>query len=152
MTKNPSGALHPLPLLLAWVVIAFGASRLWPLSFPSSAVSTVGGRVLMGLGGVLLVWAQVEFRRHGTTESHRLPTTVLITSGPFRYSRNPIYVGLTALMLGISLAYNNFWALGLTFVAVVAIHRLTVVKEEAYLLREFGDTYREYRRTVRRWL
>lgn len=152
MNKNPSAAVHPNVFLLAWAVIGFGSNRLWPLPLPSSGTISLGGYVLWGVGGILLVWAQVEFRRHKTTDSHSKPTTTLITSGPFRLSRHPVYVGLTSIMLGIAIVYHSTWSLVLTIPFVIAVQRLTVVKEEAYLEREFADTYRNYRRRVRQWL
>lgn len=152
MSQNPSGAVHPTTFMILWVLAGFGGTRLWPLPSVHPLLISVGGKLLWGVGGIILLWAQLEFWRHKTTTSHSNPTTAIITRGPFRFSRHPTYVGLIALMLGIALLYDSTWSLVLMLPVIVAIHRLTVVREEAYLAREFGETYSEYTRTVRRWL
>lgn len=150
--RNPSRAIHPTIFLAAWAVVGFGLGALWPLPFlPAPLASGLGAPILVA-GGVLMAWAQLEFWRHGTTVDHRQPTTALITRGPFRLTRNPVYVALVAIMVGLALVQESFWALVLAAPVVVAIHRLTVVQEEAYLEREFGEAYVRYRASVRRWL
>ncbi len=152
MARNPSGAAHPLRFMLAWVLLGFGLERLWSLPFPSSEVLSVGGRALWALGAVAVFWAQFEFWKHKTTDGHTEPTTALITRGPFRLSRNPVYLGFAAAMVGAAVVYKSLYAVILAIPVMVAIHRLTVVPEEVYLEREFGETYRDYKRRVRRWL
>lgn len=152
MNKNPSGALHPMPLLLAWAVIGFGLTHLWPIPFSSSDMVLAGGKLLWGLSALLVLWTQLEFWKHKTTDNHSRPTTAVITSGPFRYSRHPVYVAFTGVMVGTAIVYESASSLLLAVVVVVAIQRFTVVKEEAYLEREFGDIYRDYKRTVRQWI
>src|SRR5215470_11843476 len=80
------------------------------------------------------------------------PTTALVTEGPFRYSRNPIYVALTLLYLGVALLINALWILLLVVPAVLVIRYGVIAREEAYLTRKFGDAYRQYTTQVRRWL
>jgi protein-S-isoprenylcysteine O-methyltransferase Ste14 len=80
------------------------------------------------------------------------PTTVLVTEGPFRYSRNPIYLALTLLYLGVAVLVNALWILLLVVPALVVIRYGVIAREEAYLTRKFGDAYRQYTAQVRRWL
>src|SRR5215831_4500078 len=80
------------------------------------------------------------------------PTTALVTEGPFRYSRNPIYVALTLLYVGMALLINALWILLLVVPAVLVLRYGVIAREEAYLTRKFGDAYRQYRTQVRRWL
>lgn len=150
--RNPSGAVHPTVFLLAWAVLGLGLSSLIPLHLPAwPALRYLAGVVT--LGGVLLFgWSALEFWKHGTTMEHKEPTTAVITRGPFRLSRHPVYVALVAVLLGIAIEYDNAWFLLLTAGFAVAMHRFTVLREEAYLEREFGDEYRSYRAAVRRWL
>ncbi len=80
------------------------------------------------------------------------PTTALVTEGPFRYSRNPIYVALTLLYLGVALLVNALWILLLVVPALVVLRYGVIAREEVYLARKFGDAYRQYTTQVRRWL
>jgi protein-S-isoprenylcysteine O-methyltransferase Ste14 len=80
------------------------------------------------------------------------PTTALVTEGPFRYSRNPIYVALTLLYVGVALLINALWILLLIVPAVLVLRYGVIAREEAYLARKFGDAYRQYMAQVRRWL
>lgn len=80
------------------------------------------------------------------------PTTTLVIGGPFRYSRNPIYVALTLLYVGVALLINALWILLLVVPALVVVRYGVIAREEAYLTRKFGDPYRQYTAQVRRWL
>jgi protein-S-isoprenylcysteine O-methyltransferase Ste14 len=80
------------------------------------------------------------------------PTTALVTKGPFRYSRNPIYVALTLLYLGVALLINPLWILLLVVPAVLVLRYGVIAREEAYLTRKFDDVYRQYTAQVRHWL
>jgi protein-S-isoprenylcysteine O-methyltransferase Ste14 len=80
------------------------------------------------------------------------PTTALVTEGPFRYSRNPIYVALTLLYLGVAFLVNALWILLLVVPALAVLRYGVIAREEAYLTRKFGDAYRQYTAQVRRWL
>lgn len=112
----------------------------------------LGGGALIALGGALLVWSMKSFRNAGTAVPIGRPTTVIVSSGPYRYSRNPIYIGLTAIYLGIGIAADSQWVLALT-VPMLAIVRFGVIaREEAYLEKKFGQTYLAYKDRVRRWV
>ena len=80
------------------------------------------------------------------------PTTALVTEGPFRYSRNPIYLALTLLYLGVAFLVNALWILLLVVPVLVVIRSGVIAREEAYLTRKFGEAYRQYTTQVRRWL
>ena len=87
-----------------------------------------------------------------TAVDPRHPTTTLVTTGPFRYSRNPIYLALTLLYLGVALLVNALWIVLLVVPSVLVIRYGVIAREEAYLTRMFGEAYRQYMRQVRRWL
>jgi protein-S-isoprenylcysteine O-methyltransferase Ste14 len=80
------------------------------------------------------------------------PTTALVTEGPFRYSRNPLYVALTLLYLGVAFLVNVLWILLLVVPALVVLRYGVIAREEAYLARKFGTAYHYYTTQVRRWL
>ena len=90
--------------------------------------------------------------RAGTSFRTQRPTTAIVTDGPFGYSRNPIYVALTLLYLGIGMLINGLWVLLLIVPVLVVIQLGVVAREECYLERKFGDEYLCYRRRVRCWL
>jgi len=150
--RNPSGAIHPTAFLLAWAAAGLALEWLLPSTVPWPDVADVVAVPFLVLGVGLLSWGMFVFWRKGTPADHTRPTTTLVTTGPFRLSRNPFYVGLLALMMGMSLAYAHAWGLLLAVPVAWAIRRWTVVPEEAYLARQFGEKYERYRRSVRRWI
>ena len=110
------------------------------------------GIVLVLLGFSLCVAAVKTFRREGTSPLLDRPTTTLVTSGPYRFSRNPIYLGYTSLYLGISFWANSLWPVVLLPFVLWVMHRAVILREEAYLQGRFGDAYSAYCQQVRRWL
>jgi protein-S-isoprenylcysteine O-methyltransferase Ste14 len=116
-----------------------------------------GWRILSGWALVLFFvawngWALSLFGRHRTGLLPGQPTNAIIEQGPFRVSRNPLYVGLLALYLGVALLTPTVWGLILFPVAVVLILWGAILPEERYLHQRFGARYDDYRRRVRRWL
>lgn len=93
-----------------------------------------------------------EFARSNTSIDHRKPTTEIITTGPFRYSRNPVYVSLTLLLVGVAIAVDSLWALLMAIPAVLITQRFVIRREEAFLTEKFGAAYRSYQESVRRWI
>ena len=150
--RNPSGAVHPTAFLLLWAALGLGLQRVAPLGVPDAPLVTATATAVTLLGVLVFVWCLAVCARHHTTLEHRRPTTALVTTGPFRWSRNPMYVALTAVLLGLSVEYDNAWWVGGAVLFALAVHRFTVLREERYLEALFGDDYRRYRQRVRRWL
>jgi protein-S-isoprenylcysteine O-methyltransferase Ste14 len=92
------------------------------------------------------------FKRSETSPKPHKPTRAIVTSGPFRYTRNPIYVSFTLVQLGVALWAASGWILLLLLPVLVTIRYGVIAREEDYLERKFGDEYVSYRRSVRRWL
>jgi protein-S-isoprenylcysteine O-methyltransferase Ste14 len=121
--------------------------------FPiARAASLTSGAVLMAIGGVLPVSARLHFKRTGQSVRPWDPTPSLIFDGPYRFSRNPMYVGLTLFQLGLGLLLNSVWISALALPALALVHFKAVLPEERYLFTKFGDSYREYLGRVRRYL
>ena len=80
------------------------------------------------------------------------PTTSIVSSGPFRFTRNPFYLALTLLYVGLTLIANTWWCFALLLPVLLLIHFGVVAREERYLEHKFGETYRQYRARVRRYL
>ena len=137
--------------------LAAGYALRWPWPVPvvpdawSLAVKTAGVGSLL-LGAVVMFAAVGRFRRAGTTPAHDEATTALVFDGPYRFTRNPMYIGMALIQGGFALAGNALWPL-LALIPVIWIIRTQVIaREEAYLEAKFGAPYRDYKARVRRWL
>ena len=124
-----------------------------PLGFAQGSGLRVGiGLLAVALGFAEIAWAFTVMRRTHQDPDPRKPSPELIPSGPYRYSRNPMYVGMTLIQTGIGVALGNLWILLLLVPTLFILQRGVIEKEEAYLQRRFGDSYLRYRNSVRRWL
>ncbi len=88
----------------------------------------------------------------GRLERTHLPTTAIVETGPYRFTRNPIYLGMFLGLVGLAIAFDSLWLLVMLVPFTLAIRYGVVAREEAYLERKFGDAYRQYRARVRRWV
>lgn len=140
-----------LPCLLGVVAGAgIGLVQPWPIARYAYALSA--GLLLIALAAALMTSLTYAFRRSGSPPDPRLETTAIIDSGPFRYSRNPVYVAFALLQIALGFVMNNAWIIFLAIPAVLAMQQIVIVREEAYLEARFGDEYLCYKRRVRRWL
>jgi protein-S-isoprenylcysteine O-methyltransferase Ste14 len=143
-----------IPLLA--VVLGVGLGWKWPLDLggflPAPARYWVGGLILAGAVLGLGLWSVLLFRRGGQSENPWKPTPHIEERGPFRFTRNPMYLQMVLACLGIAVILANGWVLLLTPVVGWLLQRLAILPEEAYLERKFGEDYRAYKRRVRRWL
>jgi len=151
-----SGVRYPPPLAFAIpFVVAWLLDRVNPMPLVGPdrrLVISVAGTVLGALGIGLASWAARTFRRAGTAVNPFEPSTALVQGGPFRFTRNPMYIGLTVLYLGLTLLVNSFWPVMLLPISLAAITLTVIRREERYLSSKFGAAYDDYRRRVRRWL
>lgn len=149
---DPGTILAPSPLLtLVSFLGGLGIEQIWPSTlFPwiwnwSLGIILVAGGALM-FGGA--IWTM---RTHGKHPAHADEPPEVITDGPFRISRNPIYVGHSLAHVGASLLVNSVWPL-VTLVPLLVYLRRVVRREETHLSALFGEEYDRYRQRVRRWL
>ncbi len=146
----------PPPLLYAAVVLAGSRlGRAWPVKFAGGALAPgrrTAGWVLVAGGAALCGAAVQQFRAAGTSPVPVRPTTALVAAGPYRFTRNPMYLGLSAGTAGVALITGNPWVLALLVPAVGVADAAFIRPEERYLERTFGDAYRAYRTRVRRWI
>jgi protein-S-isoprenylcysteine O-methyltransferase Ste14 len=110
------------------------------------------GALFSAAGLALMGWGMVTFVRARTPIMPIRPARALVTSGPYRFSRNPMYVGVTVLYFGIALLTNLAWPIVLLPVVLLVMNALVIGREERHLQAEFGQAYDEYRGRVRRWL
>jgi protein-S-isoprenylcysteine O-methyltransferase Ste14 len=139
------GAFLAALLLQEWVDLRLTAA-------PIRAWQWTAGLVLATGGAILFFWSLRLFLKAGTGLMPDQAAARLVTSGPYRLSRNPQFVGFSAVYIGLALVMNVLWPI-LLLPLVVVITNATVIRlEERYLTRVFGDTYTRYQRQVRRWL
>lgn len=142
----------PLLLLLAFLAAGLALDWLFPLPFLPRTVQFAAGALFGVAGLALMAAAALRFRAAGTELPPWRPSTAIVSNGPYRFTRNPIYLGFALVFAGIAAAVDG----ALIFVAgaalMVTIHAGVVRREEAYLERKFGDAYRAYKARVRRWL
>jgi protein-S-isoprenylcysteine O-methyltransferase Ste14 len=148
-------AVKPPLLFLAALVLGYLLSRYLPigpgLAKPNALGLTVG-LIFVGLGFALAVFSVRAFRRAGTNVVPGQPATALVTTGPYRVTRNPIYIGFVLVYFGLSIVLTSVWILLLLIPVILILQRGVVLREEAYLERKFGGLYRSYASRVPRWL
>ncbi len=145
--------IGPPPLLYtAALVIGAGLEWFWPTAIGLGWLPLVLGAILILAGLAIALLGAVALRRAGTAIPPNLPTTELVTDGPYRWSRNPLYLALTLIYAGVGLIADDLWILVLLVPLLLLIHWGVVVREERYLEAKFGEAYRRYKERVRRWL
>ena len=123
-----------------------------PLRLLPVTIALPLGATLVAVAIGLFSYSVARFRAAGTPLPARKPTTAIVRTGPYRVSRNPIYLAFFSLHLGLAICVNSLWPVA-TLIATVAIIAVVVVpREERYLTGRFGTEYLEYRASVRRWL
>jgi protein-S-isoprenylcysteine O-methyltransferase Ste14 len=147
------GVITIPPLIYAiFLVVGIYWRQLIPVSMGPPGLRSVPGWMLIAAGLALMIWAVATMVRARTTFNPYRPSTALVTTGPFRFTRNPIYLGDVLLYLGIALLFDALLAILLLPVVVAVMHYGVIVREERYLERRFGAEYAAYKSSVRRWL
>ncbi|HET7365359.1 MAG TPA: isoprenylcysteine carboxylmethyltransferase family protein [Burkholderiales bacterium] len=146
------GMVRPPLVYLGAIALGVLLHVVWPVAFIPYAVSTPLGVAIVLIAVALFVFAVRTLRAAGTPVPGDRPTTVIVRTGPFRYSRNPIYLAFTLLQLGLACWVDSLWLL-LTLVPAVALISFVVIpREERYLQTRFPTEYLPYKVAVRRWL
>lgn len=144
-----SRANLPPVWLVAFAGMAWAVSR---LTAPGPVWLIWAGAALVVAGLALAVWAALAFRRARTSIVPRQRPSALVATGPYRHSRNPIYLADLAILAGVALILRAPWALALVPVFQQVLLRLFILPEEAVLEQDLGQPYRDFRARVRRWL
>ncbi|MFA4876729.1 MAG: isoprenylcysteine carboxylmethyltransferase family protein [Methanoregula sp.] len=137
-----------LILLIVSVLLNF----LVPVPVFLSPPFTYSGLLIIGFGIVLAFWSRSLFIRNATTLQLYEEPTLLVTSGPFRLSRNPIYLGMASILLGVAVLQGTLVALIFPVLFVLLTGFFIIPCEEQNLENLFGEPYREYKKSVRRWI
>jgi protein-S-isoprenylcysteine O-methyltransferase Ste14 len=156
--ENDAAAVRVFPPAVPalTVLIGVGLNRVWPIdlgfALPVPQRYWIGGAIVVAAVLGLGLWSVVLFRRSGQSENPWKPTPQIVERGPFRLTRNPMYLQMVLVCVGVAVILMNWWILVLTPVGAWSLQRLAILPEEAYLERKFGDAYLGYKRRVRRWL
>lgn len=153
---RPGVVAHPPFIYLGFLAVGIALGYVWPLPIVGGALSALARFSLAALlagGGALLLGIGIrEFQRRETNFRTDRPSTAIISDGLYRYSRNPLYIALTLIYVGLCVALDNLWALALLVPVLLTVRYGVIAREEAYLERKFGEEYLRYKRSVRRWL
>jgi protein-S-isoprenylcysteine O-methyltransferase Ste14 len=150
--RDKPGVIAPPPLIyLGAFLFALALDQLWTLPM-FSASALWPGVAFIALGVGVAVWGARTLHVAGTNVSPYHPSTAVVDSGPFRFSRNPLYVGMTLSYTGLTLAINTWWGIIVLIPALLVMHFGVIRREERYLEGKFGESYRRYRSEVRRYL
>ncbi len=150
--KDRPGVYLPAPAIIALAIgVGYGLNDIWPGKIhPPLVLHALGwAHNLVGIG--LILWCFWLFIRRRTTIMPANPVNAFVTTGPYRISRNPMYLGLALVHLGATMATGILWYVATFAVAIVAIRYFVIAPEERYLQQKFGEAYRSYCAQVPRW-
>jgi protein-S-isoprenylcysteine O-methyltransferase Ste14 len=134
-------------------IAGFGLNWLFPLPFVPSSLPRVWIGLVLFLAGIFLAaWSVRTFRKAHTNILTSQPASAIVTTGPYGFSRNPIYVGMFLGLSGFAIAFNTLWFLAVLVAMVFVIRFGVIAREEIYLESKFGALYLDYKVRVRRWL
>jgi protein-S-isoprenylcysteine O-methyltransferase Ste14 len=153
--RDGAAVRFPPPFVYLGAVVLGGLLHgfVCPLPLDLPLTLRIGLTVATALLGVALVAAAIGlFRRSGQDPKPWESTPEIISTGIYRFTRNPMYVGMALLQTSIAIGFANGWILALVPLVLVTIYTIAIRHEEAYLERKFGSTYLEYKRSARRWL
>lgn len=143
----PPPLIYAAPLAAAWAV-----DRLLPWRMPVSKWRAGAGLGLLATGLAVSAAGAASFRTNGTPVVPGRPAATMVTSGPYVYTRNPMYVGMTVAYVGGSLLLGTWWAPAVLPAIVAVVDRKVIRREEAYLRSRFGEQYDQFCRHTRRWV
>jgi protein-S-isoprenylcysteine O-methyltransferase Ste14 len=149
---NINKNIHPPIVALMFIVIAYFLGRFAPLPFAAPQALRNIGLLLTFVGFLLGIGAFVEFRKAHTTLDPHGSANQLVTSGIYRFTRNPIYLGFLLMVIGLPLNSGLYWGVVMAPFYIITMDRLVIEREERYLGKKFKDAYSGYASRVRRWI
>jgi protein-S-isoprenylcysteine O-methyltransferase Ste14 len=155
--EHAAAVKFPPPILpIVTIVAGHILGRFLPI-FAESVLPTperfwIGGLVAVAAVLVLIVWPARQFQQSGQDPKPWTPTPEIVVAGAYRFTRNPMYLGMLVFCIGFAIILSDVWIVILTPVCGWLIYLFAIRHEEAYLEEKFGDSYRAYKMTVRRWI
>jgi protein-S-isoprenylcysteine O-methyltransferase Ste14 len=151
--KDSPGVIALPPVLyLGTLLLGFVIHFFKPVLLSTAPWIRLAGAIILASGIFLARWGRRTMVKAGTNVIPNKPTLAIVTQGPFRYTRNPLYIGATLVYTGLALIFNSFWPLVLLPPLLVVMHLGVVRREERYLEAKFGTQYLDYKESVRRWI
>ena len=154
--NGAASSLFPWPPVIYGSAVVLAASASWvspwrytPPDFRLAAIAAGIAITACGFGALLA--AGRRFAANGTPVPPTRPTTAIVTTGIYRFTRNPMYLGMSLVLAGLGVAFDQVWFLLALPVAVLAVTKLAIEREETYLASKFGAAYVAYKSSVRRW-
>ncbi|MEM1131214.1 MAG: isoprenylcysteine carboxylmethyltransferase family protein [Pseudomonadota bacterium] len=146
-----------LPPVLDALAIAAAVGLEWLIPLPIlperfTAWSVAVGVIILAVGGGLALWGILSFLRAKTNILPTQPSLVIVETGPFRFTRNPMYIGVTGFLIALGFIFSLDWALILAPIVFGILHFGVVLREETYLAEKFGAPYVAYLERTRRWI
>lgn len=155
MATDQKGAAvkFPPPLIfLLFMLLGQGLQYVWPVTISSSLVVKLIGVGLIVFGLFIIALVSRSFTRVETNIEPWKPTTKIVSSGVFAYSRNPVYSAFCLVVIGAGCVLNSVWLLISFLPSAILVYHVAITKEEAYLEQKFGEQYLSYKRKVRCWI
>ena len=155
MENDVNGAAVKFPPPFVFLILMFAAycmQHFWPIGIGSSSGLKYIGVAVAVAGVCIVLLTGRSFKRAETNIEPWKPTTRILSTGIYAYSRNPVYVAFCLVPIGIGIFLNNFWILVSFVPSSFLVYHIAIRKEEMYLERKFGEEYLQYKNQVRRWL
>ncbi|MBX3365290.1 MAG: isoprenylcysteine carboxylmethyltransferase family protein [Phycisphaeraceae bacterium] len=153
VSRGTAGVLMPPPLLyLGSILIGIGLEAQWPARWIPSSIGPWVGIVLCVLGAGLFVWAVGSLRAAHTAIATSRASSCVVVTGPYRMTRNPMYLAFTMIHIGLAALTGSAWLLVTALVAFLVVNVGVILREERYLESRFGEAYVKYKQRVDRWL
>jgi protein-S-isoprenylcysteine O-methyltransferase Ste14 len=153
MAKDSPGVIAPPPLIfLSGLLIGWLLGWAYPLRFSLGALAIPVGGLLALTGATLIALPWLQMRKAKTNIEPWKPTTAIVSDGIYGVTRNPVYLGVSSIYLGICAAFGLVWPLVMLPLVLIVIQKGVIEREESYLEAKFGTDYLDYKSNVRRWL
>jgi len=148
---NPGVVVLPPVLHAAALLVVLALDWVWPWPIFDRPAYRWAGVPLIVIGIAIVVWGRITMLGAGTNINPSQPAVALVTSGPFRFARNPLYTALMIVFSGLTVAFNTWWGFALLIPVFIVMFFGVIRREERYLDRKFGESYRQYCSQVRRY-
>lgn len=152
INDRPNRFPWPPVLLILTIALGFGLQQMFAFGPGRTGAGMVAGLALIALALMLDVWASFTFTRARTTILPHRGSAALVSSGPFRFSRNPIYLGNLMILTGVGFVAGSLWHIVLVPILALAVFHLAIKREEAHLRARFPQDWADYSASVRRWI
>lgn len=148
----PGVIIFPPLLYVGTLLLGLALHWFWPLHVTKASWGRIAGALIAVISVALGGWASITMKRAGTNVIPSKPALAIVSHGPFRFTRNPIYVANAMVYLALALVFNSLWPFLLFVPMLIVIDRGIIRREERYLEAKFGDAYLDYKTRVRRWI